>query len=177
MGCCCSKSEGALVDESQPLLVNEVGPSAGRRPDITVQVPTIRNTEPAVRAAPEPAKPVQRELAPHEITKVRFEVTAYTKHGESLHILGDCAALGSYDPQHAVELYTSPAEYPLWHTEDGECTAQHVPRLDTDLPSLADCRGAHQVANGRRGQLCVYSLCRREIQKLGDDKSRAQSHS
>jgi hypothetical protein len=114
---CCAKKNTSLADERKPLLINEVGPSG--EPRKQTQVPTLRIVEQPTVVDPPPLLPPPRSLAPHELSAVRFEVVAFTKHGETLHISGDCAALGSYDPQQSVELYTSPERYPTWHTADG----------------------------------------------------------
>jgi hypothetical protein len=120
--CCpCCFKDGSLKEESKPLLINEIGPSGGTAREAT-QIPTVRVTEKPVEAKPPQLLPPPRLLAPHELTAVRFEVVAYTKHGETLHVSGDSAALGSYDPQGSIELFTSPELYPIWHTEDGTST-------------------------------------------------------
>ena len=79
------------------------------------------------------------------VTRTRFSVTAYTKLGETVWLSGDSAALGQWNPlkvrrsleslaanyavvsptrppfgrrdPQAIPLYTSPEEYPIWHTK------------------------------------------------------------
>jgi hypothetical protein len=48
------------------------------------------------------------------------QVEANLGHGESLYVVGDCAALGDNDPSSAVQLFTSPADYPKWTSDYGK---------------------------------------------------------
>jgi hypothetical protein len=53
------------------------------------------------------------------IVEVVFKVQARTRFGEDVRVSGNVPALGCNDPDRAVELVTSPADFPWWQTKSG----------------------------------------------------------
>ena len=49
------------------------------------------------------------------------QVTARVGKGEQVLVCGDAPFLGGGDPDRALPLYTTPADYPLWFTKVMEC--------------------------------------------------------
>lgn len=49
-----------------------------------------------------------------EYTGVNFRVVAPLDHGETIAVVGDSRALGSFNLQNAVHLVTTPATYPVY---------------------------------------------------------------
>ena len=49
-------------------------------------------------------------------SQIQVRVTASTGFGESIRISGRSRALGAFNPDEAIELITTPAEYPVWRT-------------------------------------------------------------
>ena len=50
-------------------------------------------------------------------TRVHFHVTAYTQHGQNVHVSGASVAMGRYSPHETIPLFTTPDQYPVWSTE------------------------------------------------------------
>ena len=51
-------------------------------------------------------------------TQLNLRVTARTRLGESLRVSGQSRTLGSFNPATAMELVTTPSEYPVWRTPE-----------------------------------------------------------
>lgn len=50
---------------------------------------------------------------------------AKLRYGEEIRLSGNVPALGSYNIQRAIPLYTSPTDFPYWHTKEGWITSKH----------------------------------------------------
>jgi len=72
---------------------------------------------------PAPADPIVD--AGSRTARVRFEVQASTEYGQMVCVVGDHAALGAWDPAHAVPL--DPSEYPTW---TGRVEVEHGRKLE-----------------------------------------------
>jgi hypothetical protein len=55
--------------------------------------------------------------------RVRFEVKAETRWGDTVAVVGSSASLGTWDPQRGLKLSTDGRSYPLWR---GECVLEDV---------------------------------------------------
>jgi hypothetical protein len=53
------------------------------------------------------------------IFPIDLQVQARTRFGEDIRVSGNVPALGCNDPSRAVELVTSPGDFPWWQTKSG----------------------------------------------------------
>ena len=49
-------------------------------------------------------------------SKVTFTVKAVVMPGETIMVSGDAEALGRFNQERAIRLYTTPETYPVWRT-------------------------------------------------------------
>eukprot|EP01035_Chromulina_nebulosa_P020435 gene20435-26517_t len=54
----------------------------------------------------------------NSIIEVVFKVSAKLKNGEDIRLCGNVPALGGYNPERALKLYSSPKDQPWWHTKE-----------------------------------------------------------
>lgn len=101
-------------------------------------LPPPPSPSPQPQQAPRAPQAVQAQLALEVPTTQLFEVNVSTQSGDIVVLVGSTDALGNWNPHKGVQMETSEAAYPIWHTWIRGC----LPMCEF---KFVICRGSGEV--------------------------------